>query len=1085
MPPASRIIAAAATCLIAITLSQYPRPAIASIVAGSDLTLRVADLDTTRWTGNGDGSSWTDAANWDNGAPGAADTVIFAPVLPDTVILNVNVGLVFARIIVSGAGNVFRKILGDVTVTDSLFIRDGALFDWQDRVLTGVFVNESGTLAATTAANSKLLSSGSTIVNHNTMSQSGSRIFLSSTSTIDNFGTYELQGDLEIQGGATATLINRPGATFRKTSGAGQGTIDVTVDDQGGTIDVQTGTMTFDEGGTLAGTTLDTSPGATMVLAWTYAVSDTLKGSGGGDVKVEAASSGEGLSSTDTTFLDFPLILQNGRLKGGGTFVALDTITVTGAFGSQVDDTTTLQNDVYLDLYKSLTLQKASTLINNGTVQNRPSALVSGLSSIVVTNRGTFALGAPSAGSTALLTTFINENGLVRVDSGSVNILKGTISGGTFEVPVGGALGLGVADTIFVSDTLSGAPAGPVSLYNVNVVSGMAYLNLSDSGAVWMGNISGDSLTNLGKMSAVGGGASLSTTLVNRGTYAAVSSVTSINAGAHLINYGVTDVRSGTAYIHGVGMFTNEVNGIVRKSAGAGIPPGGANSGHFNMATLVNRGIVELLSDVFQIGSFTSSITWTSTSLIRGTGSIKKVGGGVFRLGGVVSPGTSVGSLTLDGLALVDSTIFRLELNGVTTPGTDYDQVLQNGSRVYDGSFAVMLGFDPAVGDTFTVIDHSNNSNFGACQMQTTTSAVFADTSYTFDVLCTSFPAFSDLKLAVSGATVLPAATATSTMAVSADGTTDFGTGVAVCIDWAGVSGSGNVTVELYQVPVDNPGGIGESNVYEDHWRISADSGLSFGPNTTIRFKLDDLVGGQIPDGSQVQFYKRSGFGVGDFIPVETSYNSTTNELTITGFQTLSEFVPAGETSALPVELASLSATVDGLDVNLAWTTASETDNAGFELQHARMTKEWDVITFVEGRGTTTDPQQYSYVVTDLDTGRHVFRLKQLDFDGSFEYSDELEAIVEIPGKFVLESAYPNPFNPTATIRFGIATEEQVRVALYDMLGRQVSILFEGMPDANEMHEIRIDGTALPSGTYMVRLEAASFSATREVVLAK
>lgn len=188
----------------------------------------------------------------------------------------------------------------------------------------------------------------------------------------------------------------------------------------------------------------------------------------------------------------------------------------------------------------------------------------------------------------------------------------------------------------------------------------------------------------------------------------------------------------------------------------------------------------------------------------------------------------------------------------------------------------------------------------------------------------------------------------------------------------------------------------------------------------------------------------------------------------------------------LPVELVSFSANAsESGDVQLAWQTASEINNAGFDVEQEIGSGLFERIDFVQGHGTTTEPQSYTYTVRGLDPGKYTFRLKQIDLDGGFAYSGQVEAIVEVPGLFILKAAYPNPFNPSTTVSFAVSEKQSVALRLYDATGRQVRVLFEGAPEANSLQSVRIDGTNLASGTYVVRLEAASFSESQEIVLVK
>jgi hypothetical protein len=187
----------------------------------------------------------------------------------------------------------------------------------------------------------------------------------------------------------------------------------------------------------------------------------------------------------------------------------------------------------------------------------------------------------------------------------------------------------------------------------------------------------------------------------------------------------------------------------------------------------------------------------------------------------------------------------------------------------------------------------------------------------------------------------------------------------------------------------------------------------------------------------------------------------------------------------LPVELTDFVALEDHGDILLRWATASETNNAGFSVEHTVNAGIFREIGFVPGVGNSNDRADYSFRVNDIKPGRHSFKLKQVDFDGSFHFSPIVEIDVETPGRFILENAYPNPFNPQATIRFSIRERVPVTMTLYDVTGRAVQLLYSGTPAPNEMHSVEIDGEALPSGVYIVRLVGDTFVANQTVTLAK
>lgn len=193
-------------------------------------------------------------------------------------------------------------------------------------------------------------------------------------------------------------------------------------------------------------------------------------------------------------------------------------------------------------------------------------------------------------------------------------------------------------------------------------------------------------------------------------------------------------------------------------------------------------------------------------------------------------------------------------------------------------------------------------------------------------------------------------------------------------------------------------------------------------------------------------------------------------------------------TASLPVELTTFEARTAGTTVLLNWTTASETANAGFEVQHQEADLDaasWHPLAFVEGHGTTTEARHYTYQKTDLSPGLHRLRLKQIDYDGAFTYSPVVEVTVAVPGAYLLSEAYPNPFNPQAHLTLSVARRQSVRIVVYNPLGQAVSVLHEGPVEPGIAHPIRFEAGTLPSGTYYLRATGETFSATRTLLLVK
>ncbi len=189
--------------------------------------------------------------------------------------------------------------------------------------------------------------------------------------------------------------------------------------------------------------------------------------------------------------------------------------------------------------------------------------------------------------------------------------------------------------------------------------------------------------------------------------------------------------------------------------------------------------------------------------------------------------------------------------------------------------------------------------------------------------------------------------------------------------------------------------------------------------------------------------------------------------------------------TSLPVELIYFDVLVDGRDATLRWSTASETDNAGFDVEYKPANGEWITAGFVDGAGNTREQQDYSYRIADLTSDVYFFRLRQIDFDGVFEYSPVIEVSVDLPTTHFLGNAYPNPFNPQAQFSLNVAAEQNVSITLHDVLGHEVQTIHTGALEANRAHLFTIDGSTLASGTYVYRVVGETFTESKTVVLQK
>ncbi len=189
--------------------------------------------------------------------------------------------------------------------------------------------------------------------------------------------------------------------------------------------------------------------------------------------------------------------------------------------------------------------------------------------------------------------------------------------------------------------------------------------------------------------------------------------------------------------------------------------------------------------------------------------------------------------------------------------------------------------------------------------------------------------------------------------------------------------------------------------------------------------------------------------------------------------------------AALPVELASFTSVVSGSNVTLNWTTVTENNNSGFQIERTSDMNQWITIFFVNGIGNSNTPVNYSYTDNNLNPGIYNYRLKQTDYNGNFTYYNlSGEVVIGVPQKFSLSQNYPNPFNPETMIIYNLPSEQSVSLKIYDMTGREVSKLVNEVQSAGR-YQIRFNSGNLSSGIYYLKMKAGEFSDVKKLVIMK
>ncbi|MBE2218567.1 MAG: T9SS type A sorting domain-containing protein [Ignavibacteria bacterium] len=235
------------------------------------------------------------------------------------------------------------------------------------------------------------------------------------------------------------------------------------------------------------------------------------------------------------------------------------------------------------------------------------------------------------------------------------------------------------------------------------------------------------------------------------------------------------------------------------------------------------------------------------------------------------------------------------------------------------------------------------------------------------------------------------------------------------------------------------------------------------------------------------QTYSNITYDAGTLIVIGTGADVCATSITINGTYSGGGSICTG---ALPVSLSSFTGTTDKRSVTLMWVTEWELNNFGFRIERMRIDENaWKEVSFVEGHGTSNTANGYIWKDEKLKAGTYKYRLKQIDYNGNFEYfSLESDVIVNPPGKFEMSQNYPNPSNPNCKINFEMPVNGKVSIVVYDLLGREVNTLLNENREA-DYYTIEFDGSNLASGVYFYRIyaqgEGQTFTKTMKMVLVK
>lgn len=312
--------------------------------------------------------------------------------------------------------------------------------------------------------------------------------------------------------------------------------------------------------------------------------------------------------------------------------------------------------------------------------------------------------------------------------------------------------------------------------------------------------------------------------------------------------------------------------------------------------------------------------------------------------------------------------------------------------------------------------------------------------------------------------------------------------GIGVSLDAGGGNNLGNVSVTRVSGPAGAVTIAGKTGI-DRKWTITSTNPPFSGRGLTLSWVAGD---DNAKDLTTAQVWKSTNNGL-TWTSVGTAQDaSSTRSLTV-NVTTFSEYTVSDASNALPIQLVNFTALSDGPIAELRWSTATESNNYGFEIERRSASvdiqpssNEWSKMGFVEGSGTSNSQHNYSFVDRSLSPGRYDYRVKQVNNDGTFKYTQILQVEVALaPKVFALSQNYPNPFNPSTEIKFSVARTGNAVVEVYNLIGQRVAVLFDQVAQTGQYYRVTFSGANLPSGLYFARLHSGNSVISKKMTLLK
>ncbi|MEW6508788.1 MAG: T9SS type A sorting domain-containing protein [Bacteroidota bacterium] len=655
-----------------------------------------------------------------------------------------------------------------------------------------------------------------------------------------------------------------------------------------------------------------------------------------------------------------------------------------------------------------------------------------------------------------LTATFRVSTTTFQIDNGGTFICNINTDANGFAAYIPGSTtkSFGSNSTIEIQQWGTGAGTSPNPLPS-GVSWGNLVINVSTLGGSWQQD---------GKLSTVQGNLIIQNTGgTTRAFRLTASNDLTVNiSGDLIISGGIFDLVSTSAIVSvNIGGNFNQTGGTLQASSSTSTPTisftGSGKTFTYSSGTLSNANInwninsgasLTLVNDLPVAASRTLTVNGTlgcSTNNITGLGTFTLASGGTLGIGssdGIVSSGSS---------------------GNIQTTTRNYDT---SANYTYNGSSSQNTGNGlPSTVNNLTI----NNSSGVALTNSITVNGTLTLTNGNITTGSNTLTVGSNGSVSRSSGHIIGSLKKSLS---SSSATFEVGTiNGYTPLSFANILGTGEFTVKT--VSEKHPNAVG-NNVLGMYWT------LTNGGITSADLQLTYLDGDVTGTESNYAIGKYSG---GNWSFPSTSLNTANNTASTSGVSSFSDFT-LGEVSALPVELNMFAAKVKNNIVQLIWSTATEVNNYGFDIERKSINGGWTKIGFVRGYGNSSSPKNYVYTDQPLGDVLFNYRLKQIDFDGTFEYSSEVEVKLDNVKQFTLEQNYPNPFNPTTTIRFSLPFSANVSISVFTLLGEKVAVLVNGNLNPG-YHEVLFDGSHLTSGIYFYQLRAGDYKATKKFIITK